>query len=370
MVLHQKTGCGYSNNRQADIDNRLHDTAEAGRIKLTDQTKRSTPNRPQQVCTDLNPPFFLKPAGIQTVMASAGLRALGKNPMVDTAREVVLTTNEGIRLLGYISRQPRPRHKGLVILLHGWEGSSNSTYVRTTGRFLYRQGYDVFRLNLRDHGPSHHLNAGIFYAVLLDEVFDAVRQICAAEGSGPVFLAGFSLGGNFTLRIVRKCAREPIPNLKQAISISPVLDPDKATDRIDDSRFILKYFLKKWRRSLSIKQGLYPDRYDFSALMDIDNIREMTERLLASYSDYPGAREYFKDYSVLDGDMAGITVATTIITAKDDPIIPVEDFYDLQTSPAVRLRIQPYGGHNGFLEGWRLNGWYERVMAEAFAHAA
>ena len=337
-------------------------------MKLTDHSTSSDGNRSQLAAATLNPPFFLKPSGIQTVLASAGLRAWGKNPMVEVAREMILTTDEGIRLLGYISRQPRLRQKGLVILLHGWEGSSGSTYIRTTGRFLYRQGFDVFRLNLRDHGPSHHLNTGIFYAVLLNEVFDAVRQICAAEGSGPVFLAGFSLGGNFTLRIVRKCAREPIPNLKQAISISPVLDPDKATDRIDNSRFILKYFLKKWRRSLSIKQDLYPDRYDFSSLMGIDNIREMTERLLASYSDYPGAREYFKDYTLLDGAMAEISVPTTIITAKDDPIIPVEDFYKLETSPAVRLLVQPYGGHNGFLEGWRLNGWYEKVMVETFAY--
>jgi hypothetical protein len=146
-----------------------------------------------------------------------------------------------------------------------------------------------------------------------------------------------------------------------------VLDPDKATDRIDDSRLILRYFLKKWRRSLSIKQRLYPDRYDFSSLMNIDNIRAMTELLLADHSSYQSAKAYFKGYSVRNGDMAGIHVPTTIITAKDDPIIPVEDFYKLEnSSPAVRLSIQPYGGHNGFLEGWRLNGWYEQVMADTF----
>jgi predicted alpha/beta-fold hydrolase len=314
----------------------------------------------------LNPPFWLKPAGVQTALASAGMRAWGKNPMVDAARETILTTAEGVRLLGFMSRQPRPHKKGLAILLHGWEGSSNSTYIRTTGRFLFSRGFDVFRLNLRDHGPSHHLNSGIFYAVLLEEVFDAVRQVSEAEHGTPVLLAGFSLGGNFVLRIARRCAMHPIDNLTQIISISPVLDPDKATDRIDNSRLILKYFLKKWRRSLATKQRLYPDRYDFSSLMDIDNIREMTERLLASYSDYPGARAYFNDYALCNGAMAGITVPTTIITAKDDPIIPVADFYDLQTGPAVRMLIQPFGGHNGFLEGWRLNGWYEKVMADTF----
>ena len=317
-----------------------------------------------------SPPFYLKPAGIQTVLASAGLRAWGKNPMVDAAQEMILTTGEGVRLLGYVSRQPRPHPNGLVILLHGWEGSSNSTYIRTTGRFLYRQGFDVFRLNLRDHGPSHHLNPGIFYAVLLDEVFDAVRQICDGEAGGPVFLAGFSMGGNFALRIARNCSLAPIDNLKQVISISPVLDPDKATDRIDSSRFIQTYFLKKWRRSLAIKQNLYPDRYDFLPLMKINTIRAMTEWLLARHSDYGSAKEYFTGYTLTNAKLSSIAVPTLMITAEDDPIIAVEDFHDLQPSPAMRLLIQSYGGHNGFLNGLRLNGWYEKVMMTAFRQTA
>ena len=337
----------------------------------------SVPGRPEIVGDkspsiefgNLDPPFLLKPAGVQTALASAGMRAWGKNPMVDAARETILTTADGVRLLGAMSRQPKAHSKGLAILLHGWEGSSKSTYILTTGRFLFSRGFDVFRLNLRDHGPSHHLNSGIFYAVLLDEVFDAVRQISQAEQGRPVFLAGFSLGGNFALRIARRCDARPIAGLKQVVSISPVLNPDKATDRIDASRFILKYFLKKWRRSLAIKQRLFPEHYDFSTIMDVDNIREMTERLLARYSAYDSAASYFKDYTLINNDLQGVTTPTTIITAEDDPIIPVEDFYGLHTSPSTRLIVQPYGGHNGFLEGWRLNGWYERVMVEAFANA-
>jgi uncharacterized protein len=312
------------------------------------------------------PPFFLRPAAIQTVLASAGLRAWGKNPMLDAARRTILTTAEGVRLLGYISRQPRPHRNGLVILLHGWEGSSESTYIHTTGRFLFRRGFDVFRLNFRDHGPSHHLNTGIFYAVLLDEVFDAVRQVSTSQTRGPVFLAGFSLGGNFALRIARRCAEQPIHGLRQVVSISPVLDPDKATDRIDGSRFILRYFLRKWRRSLTLKQQLFPRHYDFSSLMAVNTIREMTERLLERYSDYGGAKEYFRQYAITKGDLLGLSMPTTIITAEDDPIIPVEDFRDLQTGSATRLIILPYGGHNGFLEGWHMSGWYEKVMAETF----
>ena len=50
----------------------------------------------------------------------------------------------------------------VVILLHGWEGSSQSAYQVTTAHYLLNHGYDVLRLNLRDHGESHHLNKEMF----------------------------------------------------------------------------------------------------------------------------------------------------------------------------------------------------------------
>ncbi|WP_162459047.1 YheT family hydrolase [Desulfosarcina ovata] len=332
-----------------------------GRACRTDATPTS-PLAPARFC----PPVFLRPAMIQTLLASAALRAWGKNSMLAAACETVLTSAEGVRLLGYMSRQPRPHQRGTVVLLHGWEGSANSTYIRTTGRFLFRRGFDVFRLNFRDHGSSHHLNPGIFYAVLLDEVFDAVRQVAEKERGRPIFLAGFSLGGNFALRIARKCAQAPIPGLRHVFAISPVLDPDKATDRIDANRFILHYFLKKWRRSLNTKQHIFPERYDFSDLINSETIREMTERLLVRYSAYDSAMAYFNGYNLVNDGLSEIQLPTTIVTAEDDPIIPVDDFYDLVISGTTRIMVQPHGGHNGFLEGWRMTGWYERVMAETF----
>jgi hypothetical protein len=88
-------------------------------------------------------------------------------------------------------------------------------------------------------------------------MFDAVQQITTAKNGNPFFLSGFSPGGNFTLRIARQCATSAISGLWQVVSISPVQDPNKATDRIDNSRLILKYLLKLGQ-SPSIKQQLYP----------------------------------------------------------------------------------------------------------------
>lgn len=313
-----------------------------------------------------HPPVFLRCAHVQTILASTKFRARGKNKMSDAAREVIIETDDGTRLLGFHSEQTNVPAKGLVILLHGWEGSSDSTYILRTAGILFQNGYDIFRLNFRDHGESHHLNQGIFYAVLLEEVSQAVRQAARLSGALPVFLVGFSLGGNFALRILRSCIGHPIKNLCHAVSISPVLDPSKSTAKIDRYPIIKKYFLKKWRTSLGKKQSLFPDLYDFGHAFSHKTLLQVTDVLLAEYSDYASSAEYFKAYSVLNDAIKNIAVPTTIITAADDPIIPIEDFGNLEINDLTNLVIQPYGGHNGFLIDWSLASWYEEELVNLF----
>lgn len=312
------------------------------------------------------PSWYFQNGHVQTILASSPFRAWGKNPMRAAAREMIISTPEGIRLQGYHSRQKSDMSAGLAILLHGWEGSAGSTYIACTGRTLYRRGYDIFRLNFRDHGDSHHLNRGVFYAVLLAEVCQAVRQISQLAQGAPAFIVGFSLGGNFALRIAREMRHDPIDNLRHVVAISPVLDPAKATDRIDRQPLIRKYFLKKWLRSLKIKQRLFPDLYDFSQVLDLKTIQAVTDLMLEKYSDYPSAAEYFNAYSILNDAIADLPLPTTIITAADDPVIPVEDFYRLKLNRRTRLEIHAWGGHNGFIDGFFLKSWYEQHLADLF----
>ncbi|MGB7873349.1 MAG: alpha/beta fold hydrolase [Anaerolineales bacterium] len=286
--------------------------------------------------------------------------------MLDTAEEVILNTVEDIRLQGFYSRQSNGQTAGVVMFLHGWEGSVNSAYILSTGKFLYNHGYAVFRLNFRDHGDSHHLNPGLFYAVLLDEVFNAVQQVSKYERKLPFYLVGFSMGGNFALRIARKCADSPIENLSQVVSLSPVLDPEKSTYAIDDVYLLRRYFLKKWQRSLQKKQACFPNLYDSSEALSLGTIAAMTDMMLERYSDYENASVYFSKYAVLNDALINVPIPTTIVTAKDDPIIPVEDFYDLELNSRTDLIIHRYGGHNGFLESLSGRPWYEKKMIEIF----
>lgn len=313
-----------------------------------------------------NPPLFLKNAHIQTYLASSRLRTMGENPMLAFAKEMIISTKDGVRLLASYSPVKSNKSKGTVMLLHGWEGSIGSAYILSAGRYLFKNGYSVLRLNFRDHGNSHHLNEGLFYATLTDEVFCAVKQASAIGQDSDFFLAGFSLGGNFALRIGRLCADDPIKNLRRIVAISPVIDPDKATDAIDGNFIIKKYFLSKWRRSLSLKQKLYPEKYDFGDIINLNSCRSITDRLIENYSCYKSTAEYFRGYALTGNIIGGIKVPTVIVASKDDPVIPVRDFYALDFKAPVNLMLHSHGGHNGFIENIHFNCWYEKMMVRLF----
>ncbi len=302
---------------------------------------------------------------LQSMFASMRIRAIGGNPMLRAAREFIVDAGGGVRLLGFHSPQPGGDARGLAVLLHGWEGSAESTYILTTGRFLYRSGYDVFRLNLRDHGNSHHLNVDLFHGARIEETFQAVRRIAGLGGSRPFFIVGFSLGGNFGLRISRLQVSRPIPNLRHVISISPALDPYKSTLFIDNGFPLYRnYFLNKWKKSLRKKESLFPDKYKFGPFLHAKTCMELTEALMPYFPEYPTYRDYFRQYTLLGDSLCELGVPTTIIASADDPVVPVEDLTGLKTGPNLRLSLQRYGGHCGFLGNpFPFGCWYEKKIA-------
>jgi hypothetical protein len=295
---------------------------------------------------------------LQTILSSLKVRARGEKQLDSEAREILVGAGDGVRLLGYYNRHKAGSSRGLILLLHGWEGGADSTYMMTTGGFFYRQGFDIFRLNFRDHGDSHHLNEGLFNSSLIEETHRAAQNIADMQGNLPFFIVGFSLGGNFAMRMALRHGSHPIRNLRQVVAISPVLDPRKATDAMDRGLFVYRsYFVKKWKRSLRKKQSLVPRRYNFDFLMKCETLMEITDRILPRYSSYPTAEEYFRTYTLTGRRFIELSVPLLVLTAADDPIIPVEDFRELEGNHHLRVQVERYGGHCGFLQDYRLRSW-------------
>src|SRR5689334_6354621 len=119
-----------------------------------------------------SPPRWLRNPHVQSILPSLRWRhpliARRAGKLLAVSRSMILDCGEGVRLLGYLSEVPRfmpsSSDRQLIVLLHGWEGSADSAYVLSLGAHLFERGYDIFRLNFRDHGDTHSLNEGIFHS--------------------------------------------------------------------------------------------------------------------------------------------------------------------------------------------------------------
>lgn len=309
------------------------------------------------------PAMWARNPHLQTIFGSLKLRVWGKNTMAGLSDEMIVAAGDA-RLLGYHSRQPGQHPKGLIILLHGWEGSADSTYILSTGRYFFRKGYDIFRLNLRDHGKSHGLNRGLFHGALTEETTLAVDNITRLLPAGPSYLIGFSLGGNFALRIALKEFLPSASNLREIFAISPALDPYKSTLAIDNGFPVYRrYFLAKWKRSLRKKQHCFPDLYRFDGILHHDTCMTLTEAIMPYYTQWSHYRDYFQRYTLTGDVLAPLAMPVTIFASEDDPVVAADDFYHLPRNGYLRVYVQKYGGHCGFLDPFPWGCWYERRIA-------
>lgn len=262
------------------------------------------------------------------------------------SREIILDCGDGVRLQAFHAR-PSGGNGRSAILLHGWEGSAEAYYVLSLASQLYAAGVEVVRLNLRDHGDTHHLNEGIFHSCRLPEVIGAVAAL-GPELIAPPWLVGFSLGGNFMLRVAAS-GDARLPALAGVVAISPVLHPESAMRAMENGwRVYQDYFVRKWNRSLKRKHALWPQLLR-QQVFSLRNLRGMTELLIAGHTEFPDVRSYLEGYAITGDRLAHLAAPTTILAALDDPIIPAEDLGELAPSPQLKIVTTALGGHMGFM---------------------
>lgn len=317
--------------------------------------------------TDFAPTGLLQNPHAQTLLSSTKLRRLRIYPraraMVAASKTVILDCGDGHQLLGEFATQTK-RSKGLVTLIHGWEGNSKSSYLLSAGGTLFNAGYDVFRLNLRDHGPSHHLNRELFNSARLDEVIGAIKTIHATYPHDWQFLAGFSLGGNFALRVAAK-AEEVGLSIRQTVGICPVVDPAKTMLALETGWWgYEKYFVRKWQKSLQKKIRLYPELGYKDKLLKLKSLREMNSYFVPNHTPFASPADYFEAYSITGEVLATLSSPAHIIAAEDDPIILAEDLCRLAKNSHLHIETKQYGGHCGFVKNYQLDSWLDERLLD------
>ncbi|MDO5609403.1 MAG: alpha/beta fold hydrolase [Pseudomonadota bacterium] len=318
-------------------------------------------------------PRSLRNPHLQSVLSSSTARArhAERRLAATNARHQTLTLQieDGTRLQGVLS-QTDGRHPGtLAVLLHGWEGSAESNYVRTAAARLLADGFSVFRLNFRDHGDTHHLNEAIFHSGRIGEVVAATQTLVRQLDVRRLLVGGWSLGGNFALRLGLHAERAGLP-LAAIAAVCPAIDPARTMDAMEAGMpLYLRYFEHKWRRSLARKRALFPDIHDYDDSVLKLRMRPLTAYFAEQHTQYGSLEGYFDAYSVAGERLTGLPVDAHILMTEDDPVVPVDDFHHIARLPRVHVELAQYGGHCGLLLDWRMRGYAEVWMAERFAAA-
>lgn len=291
-------------------------------------------------------------------------------PMRAASVELLLECGDGVKLQAFHSGHARHGHdpgRKLAVLLHGWEGSSDSQYVVSLAQSLFAAGHEVVRLNLRDHGATHHLNRELFHSCRLPEVVGAVQELARRFAGKPMLLAGFSLGGNFMLRVTADSEARHLP-IERVFAISPVLDPSITLVTLERGFPVYhRYFVHKWTRSLTKKQQAWPEHYDFAELFQLKNLREMTRELVQRHTEYPSMEDYLAGYAITGNRLTTLAAPATVLIALDDPIIAATDLARLARSPRLEIVTTAHGGHCGFIEDLGDSNWVDSRVVSAVA---
>jgi predicted alpha/beta-fold hydrolase len=316
-----------------------------------------------------NPPWWLRNPHVQSSLVSLPVRRKFVERrtagLIATSEEHLLDCGDGVTLQCFHSSPARMTQResiGTVVLVHGWEGSSSSLYMLSLAQSLFNVGFDIVRLNLRDHGETHHLNRDIFHSCLLPEVVGAVKRLQEMFPSKPLCLAGISLGGNFMLRVAAE-AREAGLRIAKVVAISPVLDPLETLHALEHGHELYHwYFIRKWNRSLVKKQAAWPDYHNFAAFLRLTSLRDKTAEMVAKFTRFGSLDNYLNGYSITGDRLATLSSPATIITSLDDPIIPADGLARLNPSPHLKVTVTRHGGHCGFFDTLSDETWLERRL--------
>jgi predicted alpha/beta-fold hydrolase len=259
------------------------------------------------------------------------------------------------------SQQPPGQLAGHVVMVHGLEGSSAAGYMRSLSAAAVRAGFAAHRFHMRTCGSTEHLCTTLYHAGLTSDLDSVVRQL-QAENSAPLFLVGFSLGGNVVLKLAGELAGGGPALIRGVCGVSTPLDLEACARRIAEphNRFYQKRFVNRMRARLCAT-GRYQPR-DFAGLT---SVWQIDDRITAPSFGFGNAENYYRTQSAVRF-LDRIRVPVLLIQARDDTFIPFDIFSApaLRANPLIELRVTASGGHLGFIGRRPHRLWLDETILE------
>ena len=260
--------------------------------------------------------------------------------------------------------RPQGESRGEVVLLHGLEGSSEAGYIASFSEEALVRGFGVHRLNMRTCGGTENLCETMYHSGLTGDTH-AILERLAQQDRGPLFLVGFSLGGNVALKLGGELGQTEL--LAGVVAISTPIDLARSVRAIDKPSNLLyaRRFLDRLRNRIRRKSVLSPNIYSEAGLKEVRNIWEFDDRFTAPLFGFGTAANYYATQSATNF-LDAIRVPTLVIAAQDDPLVPFEIYGHaaFRTNEALTLVAPEHGGHLGFLSRKRPRFWLDGVSLD------
>jgi uncharacterized protein len=277
----------------------------------------------------------------------------------------VYETEPGVKIR-VDSQFPDGAPRGELVLVHGLEGSSNAGYARSMCAAALDAGYATHRLNLRSCGGTENLALTNYHSGQTSDLLYFLRER-KRSSPAPIFLAGFSLGGNVSLKLCGELGESARELLAGLCAVSTPIDLAACATAIGKRENFLydRRFLKALKRKIRVRARQAPEIYTLEHLAKIRTIYEFDDYYTARLFGFGTAANYYRTQSS-NQFLEKIRIPALLIVAKDDPMVPfaVYDHPAFQTNPCLRLVAVENGGHLGFIARGRPRFWLDGVVLD------
>ena len=234
-----------------------------------------------------------------------------------------------------------------VLLVHGLGGSHRSAMMQRLANQFMDHGMRVVRVDLRGAGAGVSLARRVYNAACAEDVRAVAERLYRQTPTSPLYLVGFSLGGNIVLNLAADAAERPLANLHAVAALSPPVDLVLCSAMLGTLPFYDHYYARNLRRQVRDHQAHFP------ALPVVHFPKRLTMRLFDEHYTAPrggfaDAMDYYRRASSLP-NIPRIRVPTFILSARDDPFIAVPPLEQLAGHAKLHIQLVAKGGHLGFL---------------------
>ena len=318
-----------------------------------------------QLCP-FQPPWWLPGAHGQTLAAGCWFGRLPKYQAV--ARHVPIDDGDVVVVHDDCPTGWKPGDQAAV-LMHGLSGNHQSPLLVRLAAKLMSLGVRVFRWDMRGCGAGSGLARLPYHAGCSTDLAQVVNNVIGwcgpvdskapkggkSEGARPfrpfLHLIGVSLSGNILLKYLGEFPERIPPALSQAIAVNPPIDLARSVGALGRSLngWYDRHFASKLVRGLQQLRGQRPDAPMPTHWKLPRGVMEFDDWYTAPVSGFTSAAEYY-DRCSAGQFLPQIQVPTTIITSRDDPMVPLPMFTAGMDrwSQQVRLAVAEGGGHVGY----------------------